>query len=88
MLDRQRETPTEVNFNGLNSDGSVVAPGSPKKVISHISKGIFLGNLLRRLLQAGLVDFGVTGGVEVGSKSYVSLIQGMDDNVYKADEWF
>ena len=65
-----------------------MAPGSLKKVISHISKGIFLSDLLRTLLQAGLVDFGVTGGVEVGSKSYVSLIQGMDDNVYKADEWF
>ena len=46
------------------------------------------GGFLRRLLQARLVDFRVTGRVEVGSKSYVSLIQWRDDNVYKVDEWF
>lgn len=61
---------------------------SPYKVISHISKSIFLADILWRLWHAGFADFGVTGGVEAGNKSCMSLIQGMDDSVTRLMDGF
>ena len=41
---------------------------------SQLSKGIFLADILKRLLVAGLVDFGVKSVDKVGSESSVLLI--------------
>lgn len=74
--------------DGLSSNGSAVAPGLPEKEIFHISKGLFLADLLRKLLHAGFVDLGVNGGVVAGNKSCMSLIQGVNDRITKPIDGF
>ena len=65
--------------DGFNSDDSSMVTGKTDMVNSQLSKGIFLADILKRLLVAGLVDFGVKSVDKVGSESSVLLIQGMDN---------
>ena len=65
--------------DGFSSDDSTMVPGKTDMANLQLSKGIFLANILKRLLVARLVDFGVNSTDKVGSESSVLLIQGADN---------
>jgi len=59
---------------GVSSDDSVEALGKAERVDTPLSMGIFLAVALQRMMDAGLVDFGVNGVDKAGSGSRVHLI--------------
>ena len=65
--------------DGFSSDDSMMVPGKTDMANLQLSKGIFSVDILKRLLVAGLVDFGVNSMDKVGSESSMLLIQGMDN---------
>ena len=56
-----------------------MAPGKTNKVNLQLSKGIFLANILKRLLVTGFMDFGVNSEDKLGSECSVLMIQGVDN---------
>ena len=64
---------------GVSFNDSVVALGKADRVDMPLSMGIFLAVSLQRMMDAGLVNFGVNGVDKAGSGSRVHLIQGVDD---------
>ena len=73
-----------MELNGSSSDGSnsvdfTMVPGKTDMVNLQLSKGIFLADILKRLLAAGFMDFGVNSVDKVGSECGVLLIQGADN---------
>ena len=65
--------------DGFSSDDSMMVPGKTDMANLQLSKGIFSVDILKRLLVAGLVDFGVNSMDKVGSESSVLLIQRADN---------
>ncbi|XP_075653735.1 uncharacterized protein LOC142624110 [Castanea sativa] len=65
--------------DGFSFDDSAVALGKIDMIDPQLLMVIFLANVLKRLSDAGFVDFGVNGVDKVGSESSVHLIQGVDD---------
>ena len=73
-----------MELNGSSSDGSnsvdfTMVPGKTDMVNLQLSKGIFLADILKRLLAAGFMDFGFNSVDKVGSECGVLLIQGADN---------
>ena len=65
--------------DGFNSDDFTMALSKTDMVISQLSKGIFLADILKRLSVAGFVNFGVNRVDNVGSECSVLLFQGVDN---------
>ena len=62
--------------NGFNSNDFTQVLGKTDMVNSQLSKGIILVDILKRLSNAGFVDFGVSRGDKVGSESSVLFFHG------------
>ena len=74
----------QMELNGSSSDGFnsvdfMMVLGNTDMVNLQLSKGIFLAKILKRLLAAGIVDFGVNSVDKVGRVCSVLLIQGADN---------
>ena len=54
--------------DGFNLNDFTQFLGKTDMVISQLSKGIFLADILKRLSNASFVDFGVNRGDKVGSE--------------------
>ena len=65
--------------DGFNSNDFTQSLGKTNMVISQLSKGIFLVDILKRLSNAGFVDFGVNRGDKIGSECSVLLFHGVDN---------
>ncbi|KAF3949155.1 hypothetical protein CMV_024941 [Castanea mollissima] len=70
--------PMEIKSGGGSDDFTLVL-GKINTVTSQLSKGIFLVDILKRLLVAGFVDFDVNRVAKVGSECSVLLFQGADN---------
>ena len=70
---------TQMGANGCSTDGFnsidfTQGLGKTLMVNSQLLKGIFLADILKRLLAVGFVEFGVNRGVNVGSECGLSVL--------------